>query len=255
MIDFTQFTQPEYFRQDISIRSYDVDFRQNLKITALFNYLQEIAWEHAEKLDFGWDDLDNQGYFWALSRMEVEVTRMPQWTENLTLITFPRPADGIFAIRDFELYDSQGVRIVAATSSWLVVNVNNRRPVRIASWYTNRSFANKSALNRAAAKVTDCADQPTKTNQFVVQVGDIDMNQHVNNVRYIDWAYNSFGMDHFCHYKPLKVVVNFNAECKIDEEVKIQNFQLSPSNHIVTVERLSDAKNLCKIEFWWDKVN
>lgn len=252
----SDFSNPaQFYQHDIVVRSYEVDFNQNLRVTALFNYLQEIAWEHAENLDFGWDDLNGKGCFWALSRIEVEITRLPRWTDRVTLITWPRPADGIFARRDFALFDSEGNQLVAATSSWLVVNVSNRRPVRIAEWYSNREFSSLFALSSAASKIVDSGcSMPAVSESLCVQVGDIDMNQHVNNVRYIDWAYNTFSIDHYKNFSPTKVVVNFNAECKFGDGIEVQQFQISNSAHVVNVNRHGDSKNLCRLEFWWKPI-
>lgn len=250
--DYTNSNQ--YHHRSIEVRSFEVDFNQKLRITALFNYLQEVAWEHAKILNFGWGDLYSKGWFWALSRVEVEVERLPRWTDEVTLVTWPKQAEGIFALRDFEMYDSQGNRLIAATSSWLVVNISNRRPVRIAEWYTDFDFASRSALSRQASKVADCTGDTKFTEQVAVQVGDIDMNQHVNNVRYIDWAYNTLSIDHYCSFYPRRVVVNFNAEGKVGETLVVEQFKHSTNGHIVCINRENDSKNLCKLQFEWAEI-
>ncbi|MGE0076590.1 MAG: acyl-[acyl-carrier-protein] thioesterase [Bacteroidales bacterium] len=245
------FSFPQYYQHHLKVHSYEVDLNQNLSIPGLFNFLQEIAWEHADKLKYGFDDLQDKGWIWVLSRVEVEIYDLPKWTEELTLVTWPRGAEGIFALRDFELYSSNGDKVMAASSSWIVLDINTRRPVRINDWYMGFEFADRSSIARTAAKISDQSVEPTFSEQFDVRIGDIDMNQHVNNVRYIDWAYNTFTIDHFKKSVPHKIIVNFNAEGKEGDVIKVERFNTADNNSIVNIGRVTDSKNLCKLEFFW----
>ncbi len=246
------FLFPQYYKHHLKVHSYEIDLNQNLSIPAIFNYLQEIAWEHADKLKYGFNDLHDKGQIWVLSRIEVEIHQLPRWTDELTLITWPRGVDGIFALRDYELHNSAGETVVAVSSSWLVLDTNTRRPVRLNDWSMGFDFANRQAIGRVAAKIKDEGSTPAFTEQFDVRIGDIDVNQHVNNVRYIDWAYNTFTIDHFKRNTPRAIVVNFNAEGKAGDVVKIERFDCTSTCSIVNVGRISDSKNICKVEFCWN---
>lgn len=252
-MDLSDFKLPQYYQHDLLVHSYEVDLNQRLSITSIFNYLQEIAWEHAKRLKYGWDDLNEKGWFWALSRVEVEIHRLPQWTEKIRLLTWPRIADGLFALRDFEIYDAQGEKIIAATSSWLVVNIQNRRPVRVGEWYNEFDYSKREALGRMASKISDSGTNPVFSEKLEVRIGDIDMNQHVNNVRYIDWAYNTFSFGHYKQYTPKTVIVNFNAEALASDLISVDLFEMPEHSNIVNINRASDSRNLCKLQFKWNK--
>lgn len=247
------FPFPQYYKHHLKVHSYEVDLNQNLSITAIFNYLQEIAWEHADKLKYGFSHLQDKGWIWVLSRIEVEIYNLPKWTEELTLITWPRGADGIFALRDFEFYNSAGDKVMAASSSWIVLDIKTRRPVRINDWYMGFDFADRAAIGRASSKIQEQTNEPVFTEQFDVRIGDMDMNQHVNNVRYIDWAYNTFTIEHFRKFIPTKIIVNFNAEGKSGDIVKVERYSVDENISIVNIGRTNDSKNLCKLEFCWNE--
>lgn len=250
-LDAFQF--PKYHRQTLRIHSYEVDFNQKLSVTALFNYLQEIAWEHAHLLGYGWEHLLQKKWFWALSRVEAEIFRLPKWTEQVTLLTWPRGVDGIFALRDFEMYDQLGNILVVASSSWLVLNIDTRRPVR-ADWYSDFDFANRTALGRNASKLVEQLFEPEFTELLDVRIGDIDMNLHVNNVRYIDWAYNTFSIDHFRDLYPSMVVVNFNAEAKTNDRIEVTRFESNQYENVFEIKNAETSKNLCRLMFRWQKI-
>ncbi|MDI3527945.1 MAG: hypothetical protein PWR03_2129 [Tenuifilum sp.] len=245
---------PKYHKHSIRIHSYEVDFNQKLTVTALFNYFQEIAWEHAHILGYGFEHLLQKGLFWVLSRVEAEIYRLPRWTEQVTLLTWPRGSDGIFAFRDFEMYDECGKRIIAATSSWLVLNAKSHRPVRI-NWFSDFDFAQRNALDRNAAKLLEAGGVPDFSEKISVRIGDIDMNQHVNNVRYIDWAYNTFSIEHFKNFYPARVAVNFNAEAKAGDLLAISLFQDQNGESLVDITSADNNKNLCRLMFYWKKIS
>ncbi|MBQ9470154.1 MAG: hypothetical protein IJU72_04275 [Bacteroidales bacterium] len=252
MLDTTNLICPEhYLQRELSVRSYEVDFHRELRLPALFNHLQEIAWEQVEGMGWGWQTLQQQGCLWVLSRIELEVHRMPRWTEVVTLTTWPRGVDGLFALRDFELHGHSGELLAAATSSWLVLNASTHRPMRIAQWFEGRAFAGYSALGHLAPKLSPPTTPPDTELLHPVRVGDIDMNQHVNNVRYIDLACDMMPHEHWVRFTPRHLAVNFNAEGPIGDTLGLRCHAPAPHEHSVSISRLSDGKNACTLRFGW----
>jgi len=91
------------FEQNNRIPVYDTGFDGRVYIHSLLNYIQDISAVHAEILKFGRDDLLAEFY------------RLPSWGETITLKTWPRGTEGLFALRDIEITDGEG-KIIAAAS-------------------------------------------------------------------------------------------------------------------------------------------
>src|SRR5690606_14573495 len=96
-----------------------------------FYLMQEIAWEHANELGFGYEQLKARNQFWVLSRLKVRINRRPCWTEGVKLETWSRGTDGFFGYRDYNFIDKTGKPIVQATSSWLILDSETKRIVRL----------------------------------------------------------------------------------------------------------------------------
>ena len=75
-------------------KSYHINRFGDVSTSFLFWYMQEIAWEHAKVMGFGFDDLREDELFWVLSRFYVRIDRRPRWTEEFTLETWSRGTDG-----------------------------------------------------------------------------------------------------------------------------------------------------------------
>jgi len=250
-MDLSLLKSPTFHSHSIAVHSYDIDFKGRLNVFSLFNYFQEIAWEHAAKLHFGLEDLSKKNLFWVLSRVRVEIERLPRWSEKITLITYPREIDGLFALRDYEIYDSEGTRIISGSSSWLILDANTRRPVRLNDLGLNFVTNNRRALSVNPSKILDVKQSPIKIEELTVKASEIDVNHHVNNVRYIEWAYNTFPMAYHKENLIKVVEVNFLAEGKEENRIKVELFQLSENENTVIINRIDDKKELCKVYFEW----
>lgn len=250
-MDFSIFKSPSYHTHSIAVHSYDIDFNKRLNVFSLFNYFQEIAWEHAAILHFGLEDLSKQSLFWVLSRVRVEIERLPMWSEQIKLVTYPRGVDGLFALRDYEIYDSNDHRIISGSSSWLILNAQTRRPVRLPDLDLSFISNDRKAISANASKIADVTSSPMSIDRLTVKPSDFDVNFHVNNARYIEWAYNSFGFNHHKENVLKTVEVNFLAEGKESNCLSIERFQLSDKENIVTVKRIDDNKELCRVYFEW----
>lgn len=250
-MESNSFNSPAFHVQDITVHSYEVDFGSKLNIFSLFNYFQEIAWEHAGLLHFGLDDLAQKNLFWVLSRVRVEIVRFPKWTEKIRLITYPRGVEGLFALRDYEVYDANNQQIIAGSSSWLILNSQNRRPVRLSDTELPFISNERSALAQNPYKIADVSGSPIVRDNIIVKPSDFDVNYHVNNTRYIEWAYNTLNFDYH-KVNTLKAIdVNFLAEGKENNNLNIDLYQVDEQNHHVSINRIEDNKELCRLTFKW----
>ncbi|NOU18943.1 MAG: hypothetical protein HOO91_15415 [Bacteroidales bacterium] len=250
-MDLGIFTSPSYHRHEIKVHSFDIDFNSRLNVFSLFNYFQEIAWEHAAILQFGLEDLSKKNLFWVLSRVRVEIVRLPNWAEKITLITYPRGIYGLFALRDYEVYDSGGNCIISGSGGWLILDAKNRRPIRLNDLDLDFFNNDRRALSVNASKVVDVKQNPLRVDNLVVRTSDIDLNNHVNNTRYIEWAYNMFSLDYH-KVNLLKVVeVNFLAEGKENNNLSVELYQLSEKENTISINRIDDKKELCRVYFEW----
>lgn len=255
MFSSANLTMPlHYLMREFTVRSYEVDFNCELRLPALFDHLQDVAWEQAEGMGCGWQALQQQGWLWVLSRIDLQVLRLPRWTDTVRLYTWPRGIDGVFALRDFELQTPGGDVLAQATSSWLVLSAQSHRPMRIASLFAERKFVEQSTLGRNADRLVLPADaSPEATDEQHVVLGDIDMNQHVNNVRYIDMACNTYGREQFERFSPSGIAVNFNAESQMGETLRLMRYASAPNEQLVAISRASDGKNACTLKFCWSE--
>jgi medium-chain acyl-[acyl-carrier-protein] hydrolase len=247
------------FEKEYRVHVYETSPDGRLNLYSLFNYMQDIASDHAIKLGFGRDAMMRDNRFWVLSRIYAEMNEWPLWEESIILKTWPKGTDKLFSIRNYEVRYPNGRHIASGTSSWLILDQTTKkvqRPDTILSQYYSNLQHDKSLI-RYATKIDPSAENGVGSPVFRIKVSDLDVNLHTNNVRYLKWVSDTYDLDFIMTNEPRSAEINYLAESKFDEEIMIrtsvENNSGSFFNH--SIFRTYDNKELCRIRIEWRKCN
>ncbi|MCF8301683.1 MAG: hypothetical protein K9I94_00300 [Bacteroidales bacterium] len=209
----------EPLTEQYPIRSYDVDLTNRVKLSTLFGFSQEIAYQHAKQLGVGPMHLHEDGNMWVLSRVLIRVERYAIWRELLNVSTQPTGLNGVFALRNFEFRDQSKTLIATASTAWLVVCAKSRRPQRPS--YLQQKMGMEMDMDAPLNSLEKVPEPEALKNCHTHQVrySDLDMLRHVNNTRYIEWLCNCFHPDFFTEKHINQLNINFLHESKFGEEI------------------------------------
>ncbi len=243
------------FERKYPVNVFDTDITGRLSPGALFSYFQDMSGRHASHLGFGREHLMTNGSFWVLSRMTVKIERMPLTWDEVTIRTWPRGTDGIYALRDLEMYDAEGNKLAGASSSWVIVDFTTRkvqRPDRALS-FLNAQFPEQMALDANAGKIPPMPAGDHKVTRLKTKLDDIDVNLHVNNARYIHWVMNCYESQFIMTHTPGTIEVNYLSEGHRDDIVNIitEAGDDRSTVFIHSVVRESDTTELCRLRIYW----
>ena len=170
------------------VRYRDVNRDGYLKAASWFDFLQEIAADHAAALGFGFQDMAALGVFWVLARMKLRILQQPEVGWTLTLETWPGNFRRLFAARHFRFTDGGGNEIAIATSQWMVLSRDHQRPHRV------ELVGDKMPDTSDLPAYFDLSSRPAtvppgETGQcFPVRFSMEDVNGHLNNAGYMALA-------------------------------------------------------------------
>jgi acyl-ACP thioesterase len=211
---------------DVYTENYPVGFTAVdksgcLSMAAAFNYLQEAAIRHAEALGVGRAPMTEIGQGWVLSRISVVMERRPHEEERITVRTWPRGWEKLFAIRDFDIRDAADTPIVRARSCWLIVDIDKRRPLR------PQATMEKLPLNEGRDSLAgggnglDAREAMVKIGERRAVYSDIDFNGHMNNARYVQWIQDITDPDALAKAKTMRLDINYLSEVKLGEILEL----------------------------------
>ncbi len=236
------------FVQNFVIPCYDTDAAWRLKPAAFMNLAQEAAGQHAVYLGFGYDDLIVSNTAWILSRLNIKFLDTPLWRDEITLTTWHKGLNRLFYIRDFVLTDKDGKERVKATTSWLVMNLENRRLVRDPKLVDMDGICTDDAIETPADKVQMPKDiEAEYVMDHRVSYSDVDTNGHTNNAMYMQWAMDTVEYE-IASARPVKeVTINFNHETKAGDIVSLYRSSVEKEDglHVFVEGRLGDVSAFC----------
>ncbi len=211
---------------------------------------QEAAGNHAQHLGAGYASLAEEKLFWALSRIRVEIGKLPEWGDEIHVETWPNSVVGPFFRRDFIFYDKQDVAICRGVSGWLLLSSETMRPQRADRLTFELPFnEGKSALDIFPERLSGTADKTVFSKKILYN--EIDVNNHVNNTRYLDWVMDCFDRLHFQTYNLKSFSLEFLGEMLWGDEVELMSGVEGSSYHIQAVN-LKSGKIAFKADVDWE---
>jgi acyl-ACP thioesterase len=218
MLDIIKETSP--------IRFGDVDRSNRLTLGAAFGYFQEAAIDHAEQLGVGFDAFAKIGHAWILSRISVVMERRPKFGETVTVESWPRGWEKLFALRDYAIRDNSGKAIARGRANWLIVDIEKHRPLRA------KDIMEKLPLNEgvdalpAGTLNLGAREGLEKTGERRAAYSDIDYYGHVNNARYIQWIQDMVDPGILDTADEIRLDINYLSEVLPGETVELWSASL-----------------------------
>lgn len=202
------------------------------KASVLLSFAQEAAEAHSMILSAGWDTLHQKGLFWAVIRQKLQVSRLPQLGETITVETWPMPTTRVAYPRSTVAYDEAGNEVFRAISLWVLMDESSR--MMILPGKSGIAVQGTLRGNELPPPGSLSVKNLERVYQRPVCFSDLDRNGHMNNTRYLDWVMDllpsSFHRDH-----PLReVTLCYLSEAREGEQLYLSwDMQEGP---ILTVE-------------------
>ncbi|MCD6395960.1 MAG: hypothetical protein J7L71_00335 [Spirochaetaceae bacterium] len=245
-------TGPKVYGESFKVHTYEVDTHNRLTIQALAQFLQESASNHAALLGFGVEFLLGNNRTWVLSRLAVEIKEFIPLGETITIKTWPAATEKLFFIRDFEISNSNGKIIGSATSYWIFIDTEKGRPVHPSKNEIVFDYENiKRGFTRSLTKLPSMNKMlPLKS--FHVRYSDLDLNNHVNNIKYIEWGMEGIDPEYKRAHMPFTLEINFLAEAKYSDLVDLSMEERLSENFLHSLYIAN--KEICRIKSGWKTI-
>ncbi len=173
------------YRKQFQLDDMVTDCFDKLKLSSLLYYVQEVAGQHCNALSVS-RQVAERGLFWAIIRHGVQITRLPQKGETITLETWPMPTTRVSYPRSVVALDEKGQELFRSVSLWVLMDSHSRAMV----------LPGKSGVLVPGVLRGNELPSPASLVPSSLAAGchrrvcftDLDVNGHMNNCRYLDWA-------------------------------------------------------------------
>ena len=202
---------------------FHCDFAGRLFMSHLGNHLINAADFHSNDRGFGMLYLNSIGKTWVLSRLAVEMTEMPRAYERFSVETWVESAMRFFTNRNFRISSPDSEKIYGyGRSVWAMIDVATRQPVDLFS-------VNDGVLKDYVEAEKECpiakpsrvriSDEAKLVRTIVAQYSDIDMNGHVNSLKYIEHILNLWDSDWYAAHPLRRFDIAYVSEAHLGDEL------------------------------------
>ncbi|MEM7654839.1 MAG: acyl-ACP thioesterase domain-containing protein [Bacteroidota bacterium] len=236
------------------IRVSEVNPNRRIGLASLWQLMQEAAWENAASLKASTYDLQKRGITWVMSRGRIEVFRYPKHRETITVETWPSGQERSFLYRDYRVYDAEGTLIAQATTTWLVLDFEERKMVSVPQDLGDILLTpeEKPPLERSRGKMS-LPDPKHAGTLIPVQFHDLDINQHVNNSRYIRWLLESQAKQLLAGKQVRLLEFQLRAECLLGNQLRsVADWDPEQQAYRHAIWRVADGKIISQGRSVWE---
>lgn len=194
---------------------FHCDFQNCLFMGHLGNDMLNAADFHSNDRGYGMNYLNTIGKTWVLSRMAIEMSQMPKAYDHFTITTWVENAMRYFTSRNFEVSSPDGHPLGYGRSIWAMIDTTTRQPTNILDirngLITEYIEKEKTCPIANPSRVV-IAEGAELKRQIDTTYSDIDINGHVNSIKYMEHVLDLWPLNWYRHHRILRIDIAFVAE-------------------------------------------
>lgn len=228
-------------------KSYNVkisETKKNCEMTnkAILGVLEDVACNHSDTVGYGVYDIPKTGLTWLLLEWKLKVIKRPKYGEKIIAKTWCTGSLKCYALRDFEACDEQGNIIAIAASKWVLISTEKEKIVRVEDDILEKyqpEIGKYVFENDNFSKIFEPGDYLFET-KYTVKRADIDVNNHMHNLNYLDLANEALPEDIYIGKDLDDIRISYKKEIKLGETVKCK-YAFKEGKHIIVIKSEDDT--------------
>lgn len=237
-------------RYEFGIDAYLTDFRGKATLPMIGGFMLQAATKHAEERGFGYSAMTSQQRVWVLSRIAIEVFEYPNNDTVMVLKTWVASVNRLFTERHFSFEDEQGREIGFAKSLWASIDLVTRKPTNVLELEGLSDYiTEKENPIEGMTKIPALKDDYEITTDFVVKYSDVDINKHLNSMKYIEHFVDVFDIDMFREKEIRRIEINYISEGRYGTKLDI--LKRTEKDSIFVLEMKDGDTSVCSTRVTW----
>lgn len=222
---------------------FHCDFSHRLFMGHLGNHLLNAADFHSTDRDFGMTYLNPIHKTWVLSRLAVEMDEMPMQYTKFNVETWVESAMKYFTNRNFRVVGEDGKVYGYGRSVWAMIDTETRQPQDILEIHdgeiVNWIDTEKECPIEKSSRVK-MGDKAVLVREIDTYYNDVDVNGHVNSIKYIEHILDLFSIDFYLENKIKRFEIAYVAESYGGDRLSFWQEQTGDNEYCIRITKLSE---------------
>ena len=222
--------------------------RGTLPLATLVADVIQVATDHANALGVGYSRLIQDGNSWVLSRLTIEIDRLPRIHEDYSLTTWIEGFNRHFSERNFEIRAS-GATIGHVRTVWVAINIASRRPADLSGIaHLESTVSSRRCPIQPQGRIPAPEAGDATEYSVTFRASDIDFNRHVTTTRYVELAIDALPLDLYDRAVTRRFEIAFRHEARWGEAAVVRTAPVAGEgiDYLTSVE-LADGSQLCAV--------
>ena len=224
------------YKEEVIISSNDIDASLHVKIACLMRIIQDVIMHHTEVLGVGQSETIDKNIIWVVTRIKMEITRLPKYQEKVVIKTYPGQTTAILYPRYLYIEDMNGNVIFRLSSIWALLNKETRQ-VTNSKIISERIVPEVHENELPLPEKVDIGEDIVLKETRKVHYSDVDLNGHLNFTKYIEYFEDLHNNDFYGKHHPKTIILNYSKEIKEGQTVNIYAF----GNEVEKIKITSDS--------------
>ncbi|MBK5723136.1 acyl-[acyl-carrier-protein] thioesterase, partial [Dysgonomonas sp. Marseille-P4677] len=239
-------------KYEFEIDAYLTDFRGKATLPMIGGFMLQAATKHAEERGFGYSSMTSQDRVWVLSRIAIEIFEYPKNDTIMTLNTWVANVNRLFTERHFSFEDSDGKQIGYAKSLWASIDLKTRKPTNVLELKGLSDYVvEKENPIKDMTKIPTLKENFIVATDFVVKYSDVDINKHLNSMKYIEHFVDVFDIDMFKEKEIRRIEINYVSEGRYGAKLDI--LEREEKEDVFVLEMKDGDTSVCSARIIWEQ--
>ena len=244
------------FEKEYEINTYNVDSNLKCKFSSLVDYLWDIVISQSDSLGETNQGFVHNNCVWILLKYDINIYEYPKLKEIITVDTEVLGAKKFYGYRGYTIKNSQGEVIAEAFSIAILIDIEKRRPVRISpDQYEVYGIKGEMEEPTSLDDILNL-EKEEYSKEYPIRFSDIDSNNHVNNVRYMEMSIDTLPRDILKEYELANIKVLFKKETTDGDTLHVSSEIIKgENNELTTLHTIinNDENFLTKLQLKWKR--
>ncbi|MDR0836251.1 MAG: acyl-[acyl-carrier-protein] thioesterase [Tannerella sp.] len=221
------------------IESYVCDFTGKATLPVMTSFILDTASIHAHQRGFGFEEISKDNVAWVLSRLSIEIYKYPVSNQDIRIETWIENVGKFFTQRCFRFIDDDEKTLGYARSIWAAIDMVTRRPIDIQKWRPDMLdyiVSDNECPIEKMEKIHPVTEGESVMG-YTVRYSDIDINKHLNSMKYIEHVVNVFDLQMFKDNSIKRFEIVFLAEGMYGDKLKLYRHDVSEKEFIIDTQR------------------
>lgn len=244
-----------YFEKQFELRYFEMNKLGEATATAMLTLLEETAADHCCHIHHSLFDLQNQNIGWVLVSGVMQLDYYPKYKEKITIRTWLSSYSTVKGFRENIIYNQQNQIIGRAKGLWVFYDIEKRKPIRILDEIKEKwGFENEISINENISQKITPVNSTNPSKKFKVNMFDVDSNNHVNNIRYLQWLMESIPIDFTDKYYLHSINGRFIKDAQFDDVImSFTQKEAAENTYTHTIRNRADNKVCANAQTIWRK--